>query len=176
MKTIRQPLMLAASLVAALALGGCGKGGEPASPAPTSPPPSATAPPPPMAPAEAPPPATTSAMPAGSSTAAVSFSSLELGSTVDANNKVIASGTSFAPKDTIYASVETMGNGHATLAAKWTYQGEHVVHEDSKTLDSMGPQTTAFMISKPDGFPAGDYKIEVSLNGAQVASRDFSVK
>ena len=36
--------------------------------------------------------------------------------------------------------------------------------------------TTAFMISKPSGFPAGNYKVDISLNGNPVASKDFSVK
>ena len=108
--------------------------------------------------------------------AAVTFGSVELGSTVDANNKIVASGTSFAPTDTIYASVDTSGNGSATLAAKWTYQDGQTVHEDSKSLDASGPETTAFMISKPSGLPAGSYKVEISLDGNQVASKDFSVK
>jgi outer membrane usher protein FimD/PapC len=59
---------------------------------------------------------------------------------------------------------------------KWTYQDGQVVHEDSKTLNATGPETTAFMISKPGGFPAGNYKVDISLNGNQVASKDFSVK
>lgn len=167
MKTTRQPLMLAAALVAALALSACGKSNEPASP--STPPPSATAPPP-MAPPMTPPSSATAAMPASGASAAVSFSSLEIGSSVDTNNNIRASGTTFAPKDNIYASVETMGSGHATLAAKWTYDGGQTVHEDSKMLDTMGPQTTAFMIGKPHGFPAGDYKVEVSLGGKPVAS------
>lgn len=172
MKMTRQPMILAVSLAAALALSACGKKDESASDVPATPPPAATAPT--MAPA----PASTAGtgMPGGDASAMVTFSSLELGSTVDASNKVVASGTSFAPKDTIYASVDTSGSGNATLSAKWSYQDGQVVHEDSKTLDTSGPQTTAFMISKPSGFPAGNYKVEVSLNGSQVASKDFSVK
>ena len=115
-------------------------------------------------------------MPASGASAAVSFSSVEIGSSVDANNKIRASGTSFAPKDEIYASVETMGNGHATLAAKWTYQDGQTVHEDSKALNASGLETTVFMISKPSGFPAGNYKVDISLDGRPVASKDFSIK
>ena len=165
MKMTRQPLIFAVSLAAALALSACGKKDESASQAPATPPPAAE----PAATPAAPPPAMEAAT-------AVSFGAVELGSTVDANNKVIASGTSFAPKDTIYASVDTSGSGTATLAVKWTYQDGQTVHEDSKTLNATGPETTAFMISKPDGLPAGNYKVDVSLNGAQVASKDFSVK
>ena len=169
MKMTRQPLILAASLAAMLALSACGKKEEATAPAPSTTPPAA---------ATAPAPAATTAMgmPASDMPVAVTVGSVELGSTVDANHKVLASGTSFAPKDTIYASVDTGGSGTATLAAKWTYQDGQTVHEDSKTLDAKGPETTAFMISKPGGFPVGNYKVEISLNGNQVASKDFSVK
>jgi hypothetical protein len=172
MKTTHNVLIPAAALAVALALSACGKSNEPASSIPSAPPPSATAMTPPTTPA----PSGSAAMPASGASAAVSFSSVEIGSSVDANNKIRASGTSFVPKDSIYASVETIGSGHATLAAKWTYNGGQTVHEDSRTLDAMGAQTTAFMISKPDGFPVGDYKVEISLDGKPVASKDFSVK
>ncbi|MFC5436605.1 hypothetical protein ACFPME_08550 [Rhodanobacter umsongensis] len=170
---IRQPLILTAALASALALSACGKKDESASSIPGTPPPSASAPT--MAPA----PASTAGMmaPASSGTAAaVTLNAVELGSTVDANNKILASGTSFAPKDTIYASVDTSGSGTATVAAKWTYQDGQTVHEDSKTINAAGPETTAFMISKPGGLPVGSYKVAISLNGNQVASKDFTVK
>lgn len=172
MKT-RQPMILAAALVSALALSACGKKDESASPSPGMPP-SSTAP----ATTPAPAPSSTAGMAPASSatTAAVTFNTVELGSTVDANNKILASGTSFAPKDTIYASVDTSGNGAATVSAKWTYQDGQTVHEDSKTINAMGPETTAFMISKPGGLPAGNYKVDIALNGNQVASKDFTVK
>ncbi|GGY32312.1 hypothetical protein GCM10008098_27210 [Rhodanobacter panaciterrae] len=115
-------------------------------------------------------------MPASDAPAAVTFGSVELGSTVDASNKILASGSSFAPSDTIYASVDTSGSGTATLAATWSDQDGKTVHEDSKTLNSSGPETTAFMISKPSGFAAGNYKVDISLNGSQVASKDFSIR
>ena len=177
MKTIRNPLILATALAAALALSACGKSNEPATPVPTAPPPSATAMAPPIAPAPTTlPPSSTAAMPMNNVSDAVSFSSIEIGSSVDANNKISASSTSFAPHDKIYASVETIGTGHATLAAKWTYQDGQTVHEDSKMLDTMGPESTVFMISKPSGFPDGNYKVDISLDGKSVASKDFTVK
>jgi hypothetical protein len=176
MKNTRQPLILAVSLAAVLALSACGKKDDSASPIPSTPPPAAE----PMTPA----PSSTAGMASNNgmmasgdtSAMAVSFGSVELGSTVDATNKIAASGTSFAPKDTIYASVETTGSGTATVAAKWSYQDGQVVHEDSKTVNATGRETTAFMINKPSGLPAGNYKVDISLNGNQVASKDFSVK
>jgi hypothetical protein len=172
MKMTPQPLILLASLTAVLALSACGKNNESTAPAPSATPPAAATAPAPAAPASS----STAPMAMNNTPAGVTFSSVELGSTVDANNKILASGTSFAPKDSIYASVDTSGSGNAALAVKWTYQDGQVVHEDSKTLNATGPETTAFMISKPGGFPAGNYKVDISLNGNQVASKDFSVK
>ncbi len=165
MKMTRQPLILAVSLAAVLALSACGKKTDDSAASVPSTPPPTTEP--------AAPPVATSAPGTAS---AVTFTTLELGSTVDAGNKIVASGTSFAPKDTIYASVDTSGSGNATLAAKWSYQDGQTVHQDSKTLDATGAATTAFMISKPSGFPAGNYKVEISLNGAPVTSKDFAIK
>lgn len=167
--TREKPVILAAALAAVLALSACGKKDESASSLPGTPPSAATSPT--MAPA----PASTAGM-APANAAAVTLSTVELGSTVDASNKILASGTSFAPKDTIYASVDTSGSGSATLAAKWSYQDGQTVHEDSKTLNATGPETTAFMISKPSGLPAGNYKVDISLNGSPVASKAFTVK
>lgn len=162
MKMTRQPLIFAVSLAAVLALSACGKKDESASTMP------AATPPPASEPAATP--------PSEVAPAAVSFDSLALGSGVDAGNKVSVQADTFTPKDSIYASVATHGNGMATLAAKWSYQDGQVVHEDSKSIDATGPASTAFMISKPDGFPAGNYKVEITLNGSPVASKDFSVK
>ena len=98
------------------------------------------------------------------------------GSAVGADRKVTTATTTFTPKDTIYASVATTGTGTATIEAKWTYQGSQTVKDDSKTIAPTGPASTAFSISKPDGWPAGNYKVDISLNGTQVASKDFSVQ
>ena len=167
MNKTHPPLILAAALTAVLVLGGCGKKDDSSAQIPATPPPEVTAP--------ATPP--TSMAPAPQTGAAMlSVSSVQLGSKVDENHKIAVSGESFAPKDNIYAAVDTGGDGSGTLAAKWTYQDGQTVHEDSKMLDASGPQTTVFMISKPSGFPVGNYKVDVSLDGKAVTSKDFSVK
>lgn len=161
MTSKRTFIVLLLSLATALVLSACSK-----QPAPESQP--ASTPPVASAPAEAPAP-TPAAMP-------VTVASVDLGSTLGADQKVTAPETTFAPQDTIYASVATTGTGTATLDAKWTYQDGQTVKEDSKSIAPTGPATTTFSISKPDGWPAGDYHVAISLDGAQVASKDFSVK
>ena len=153
---------LSAALAAALVLSACKKP-EPA-PAPVPP---ATAPEP--TPITAP------------AAATASVTALDLGNSVGADNRVAAPATTFAPRDTIYAAVTTRTSDAAAtvpgkLGAKWTYQDGQTVHEDSRDLNLTGDGVTAFQISKPDGFPAGRYKVEISLDGSVVQSKEFEVK
>jgi hypothetical protein len=155
---------LSTALAAALVLSACKKP-EPA-PAPTPP---ATTPAPAPAPITAP------------AAATASVTALDLGNSIGADNRVAAPASTFAPRDTIYAAVTTRTSDAAAtvpgkLHARWTYQDGQTVHEDSRDLNLTGDGVTAFQISKPDGFPVGRYKVEVSLDGAVVQSKDFEVK
>lgn len=156
-------IAIAFSLASALALSACNKNAP--QEATSSPPAENT----PAAPVSAPAQQAPAAAP-------VTLVSVDLGSAVGPDQKVTTATTTFTPKDTIYASVATDGTGNATLEAKWTYQDGQTVKDDSKTIAATGPANTTFSISKPDGWPAGNYKVEVSLNGAPAASKDFSVK
>ena len=82
--------------------------------------------------------------------------------------------TAFATKDTIHASVATDGAG-GNLTARWTFQDGQVVDTQDKTIPA-GAQVTDFSISKPDGWPAGHYKLEVMNNGMVVQTREFDIK
>ena len=152
---------LSAALAATLALSACKK------PEPVTPPtPAATTPAP--APIEAP-------------AAAASVVSVDLGNSVGADNRVAATATTFAPGDTVFAAVVTRtadatASVPATLSAKWTFQDGQTVNEESRDLNLTGDGVTAFQISMPAGLPAGQYKVEVSLDGAVVQSRDFEIK
>ena len=107
----------------------------------------------------------------------VSVTSVDLGTAVGADQKVTSPTTTFSPKDTIYAAVSTAGAAsNATLGAKWTYQDGQTVNDSSQTIAPNGPAVTTFHISKPDGWPAGNYKVEISLDGKSVSSKDFTVQ
>ena len=155
----RLSMVLAAALVGSVALVGCKKKEEPV----VTPPAAETPAPMPTEPAPAPAPAATA------------VNSVDLGNTIGADNKIAAPGTSFGAKDKIYASVTTDGPNAGKLAAKWSFQDGQVVHEESKDV-AAGPQVTQFQITKPDGWPVGKYKLEVSLDGAVVQTREFDVK
>jgi hypothetical protein len=105
--------------------------------------------------------------------------SIELGSAVGADGRVApgAAKTTFAPTDTIYVSVLTdKPPAGASLAAKWTFEDGQVVSEGNETLTSSDRTASEFHIAKPDGFPAGRYRVEIALNGQPAGSREFEVR
>ena len=163
MKPVQRTLSLfALGLAGALTIAACNKSPESTpAPATTTPPPAAPAPAPVAPPAAAP----------------VSVTSVDLGTAVGADQKVTTPTTTFSPKDTIYAAVSTTGAAaNASLGAKWTYQDGQTVNDSSQTIAPTGPAVTTFHISKPDGWPVGKYKVEISLDGNVVQSKDFEVK
>ncbi len=129
-----------------------------------------------------PPPAPMETTPAPAPMAATaSVTSVDLGTVAGADMKIANPSTTFAPKDTIIAAVNTSTSDAAAtvpgkLGAKWSYQDGQVVNDETKDINFTGTGTTDFQINKPDGFPAGKYKVEVSLDGNVVQSKDFDVK
>jgi hypothetical protein len=103
--------------------------------------------------------------------------SLDLGKSVGTDRKVIVGTDEFGARDTIYASVATEGSASTgTLVARWTYEDGQLVEESSQNIAPANAAVTEFHISKPDDFPAGDYKVEIALNGQAVESEDFTVR
>ena len=116
-------------------------------------------------------------LPSAPAPAALRITAIELGKAVDAEKRVGQPTTTFSPGDTVYVSVVTDGTSpSATLSAKWTYDGTTLVKEDSQTIAPTGPAATEFHVDKPSGWPAGTYKVEISLNGSPVGAKEFEVK
>ena len=164
MKTNRLQMALLAAMIGSAALVGCKKKEEPAPLPPVATEPAPTAPAPaPMA-------------------ATASVTAVDLGNAVGADMRVTAPMSSFAPKDTIYAAVSTASSDPAAsvpvkLGAKWTHvDSSQTVHEETRDINFTGSGVTDFQISKPDGWPTGKYKVEVSLDGTVVQTREFDVK
>jgi hypothetical protein len=144
-------------LVAALALAISGAAGCKKKEAPVPPPP-------PVDPARVP-------------TAEVKVTEVQLGSALGADKRVAEAKTAFTPKDTIFASVATEGTAsNAELVARWTFQDGQVVNETRRAIAPAGKEVTEFSIQKPDGWPAGTYKVEISLNGKPADSKSFTVQ
>ncbi|MEP6767606.1 MAG: hypothetical protein ABJC61_02970 [Acidobacteriota bacterium] len=131
----------------------------------------------PEAPAATPAAAEPAAAPTAIPVAAVTVTDVSLGKSVGADKKVQAATDTFAPKDTIFASVSTDGSAPSSIiAVKWTFGDGQTVKEDSKTIAVTGPAVTEFSIQKPKGWPKGTYKIDVTVDGKPGPSKTFTVK
>jgi len=154
---------LVVALLGAVALAGCKKREE-----------AAVTPPPAAEPAALP--------PVAAPAATASVTGIDLGNAVGADMRVATPMSTFATGDTIHASVATstsdaMATVPSSLGIKWTHlDSNQVVHQETKQVNLTGAGATDFQISKPDGWPTGRYKVEVSLDGAVVQSREFEVR
>ena len=108
--------------------------------------------------------------------AAVHVTGVQLGRAIGSDGRVANETDEFKPNDTIYASVATDGVAQsATLSARWTFQDGQVVDTTSRAIAPTGAAATEFHISKPSGFPKGNYKVEIMLNGTTAQTKDFKV-
>ncbi len=163
-QNISSALILA--LAGTLALAGCKKKEEAVVD------PNATSPAADSAPAADAPPAADAAV-----ASAVSVSSIAVGNTAGAD-KAVSPLATLATSDKIIVSVKT--NGAATsvpLAVKLTYQDGQTAGEQSTTLTTTGADTTNVEFAKPDGWPVGKYKAEVTVDGQPAGvPQEFEVK
>ncbi len=110
----------------------------------------------------------------------VAVASVTLGSAVGTDNAVTTATEKFKPKDTVFASVSTTGQGKAVrLKAAFFFLGKKEIAvgeaiEELKDFD--GPANTQFKVAKPSGFPKGKYRVDIDMNGARVSSKDYSVE
>jgi hypothetical protein len=124
-------------------------------------------------------PATTAAAPPAPITP-LTVVALSIGKSVGPDGKVAAEADTFAPGDTVYASVGTTGGSPAAkLTVRWAYfttgGAEKPISEESKTIAPTADAATEFHVAKPEGWTAGDYKVEILLDGQSVATKAFRV-
>ena len=113
----------------------------------------------------------------GTSGAGVRVTDVTLGRAIGGDKAVTDATDDFRPTDTIYASIATDGSAATTtLRALWTYEDGQVVDDSSRAIVPKNSERTEFHISKPDGWPTGDYQVEVFVDGRSVEKKTFEVK
>lgn len=132
--------------------------------------------PPPAAPEPAPP----AASDAGTTPdLAPHITGVDLGNAIGPDQRVVQPMLSFAPGDTLFASVayagRDLGAAHR-IDVKWSFgPTEQPVLAESKMLAFTAPGVTAFSLRKPDGWTPGIYRLQVLLDGALVQTRQFEI-
>ena len=170
-------------LIAALALGACGKHEAPPAAAPA-----AAASAPARLPAKAPAPVPEITLPKASSTVpaktpevdkAFRVASVTIGDDVTPDHRVTEAMTRFAPSvKTIYAAVETLGvTESATLSATWSYlEGtSRQIVSTSQSIATNGPAVTTFEVRNPNQWPLGRYQVVIAVDGKVVSTQEFEV-
>jgi hypothetical protein len=110
-------------------------------------------------------------------TTTVKVTDVSLGRAITADKSISDSTDKFRAGDTIYASVTTDGSApSATLRARWTFEDGQTVDESTRTIAPTNRERTEFHISKPNGWPAGKYKVEVFLNDQSAGTKNFEVQ
>jgi hypothetical protein len=108
--------------------------------------------------------------------AAKRVAAVALGSALDPAKGVVAPKSTFAPTDTIYASVTTVGwDAPVTLVARWSSEDGRVVSESTQKAE-VGPSTTEFHIANPQGLAVGSYQVEILADGASAGVQRFEVR
>lgn len=109
--------------------------------------------------------------------AAVRVTDVSIGRAIGGDKAITDKTDTFKPNDTIYASVATDGSAQsATVRAKWTFEDGQIVNDSTRTIAPNKAERTEFHISKPDGWPAGKYNVEVFLDNQSAGTKDFSVR
>lgn len=101
-----------------------------------------------------------------------------LGRQLRGDTAVVDEVDDFRPNDTIYAVVRHEGGAAgAQITARWTFEDGQVVDERTETVSPTGAGTeyTRFQISNPSGWPPGNYRLTILVDGQEVESEDFEV-
>ena len=100
-----------------------------------------------------------------------------IGRQLGANDLIIDPTFQFAPTDTVFLSVATVGSpDSATLSAVVIGQNGKVVDSTSQTIKPKGRATTAFRNAPDKGWKPGTYRVTLYADGDSVDAKTFAVK
>jgi hypothetical protein len=122
-----------------------------------------------------------STVPPPSTQNVLTVADIDVGRSVAADKTIAEKTDTFRPGDTFYVAVKTVGAAPtANLVAHWSYAEGQLVSEGSQTISPTGPTVTEFHVSRPsgtgDGWPTGDYMVEIVLNGVSAGTEKFKVQ
>jgi hypothetical protein len=100
---------------------------------------------------------------------------IQLGRSVNADSTVAHHTTTFKPGEDVYVSVVTTGAGSGTIGVRWIYEGR-LIDEPTKQVAYRDVAATEFRLQSARGFPPGNYRVEVSLDGQSAGTRTFRVE
>lgn len=99
-----------------------------------------------------------------------------IGKRIGEGNRVTEPTFQFAPQETVYVSVGTIGSPDtAALMARWINQKGQVIDSSAQTIQPKGRDNTALRAAPPKGWTPGAYRVTIYANGDSVDSKTFAV-
>jgi len=110
------------------------------------------------------------------SPAELHVSNVMIGRQIGPGNRITEPTFQFAPQDTVYVSVATVGAGEGgILTAAWRSQSGEILQKSSEPVPPAG-ENTEFRLTQPKGLKPGTYKVIVFLGDDSVETKVFVVK
>ena len=102
---------------------------------------------------------------------------LLLGKELGADQVVRTDAAEFTTGDTLYASVLSTGaHPGLTLSARWLAPDGAIIADTAQAIVPTEPTATTFTLKNPDGWPPGDYTLQVRANNTLLETRAFAVR
>jgi hypothetical protein len=80
----------------------------------------------------------------------------------------------FRTGETVHASLVTLGAAEAVmLRVEWADADDTVRQRDERAVRTTGPAVHTFSLTPGAGWPAGNYRVSVSINGEVAGVREF---
>jgi hypothetical protein len=100
-----------------------------------------------------------------------------IGKHIGEGNRVTEPTFEFAPAETVYVSVGTVGSPpKVALSAHFTNQKGEVVDSSAKTIQPKGRENTELHAARAKGWGPGAYRITIYADGDSVDSKTFAVR
>jgi len=106
-----------------------------------------------------------------------SVDAVTMSTAVDSSFKASSPTTTFKPSDKFFASTQVSNLiVGSKVDSRWYFNGTEITEgRSSITSDKAGSGYLSFTLSMASGFPVGDYKVEIYLDGKLVNTTSFSV-
>jgi len=105
----------------------------------------------------------------------LTIETIQTGKSLNTDDSIGAISTRFGPNETMYVSVLTQARGSGAITVRWLIRGT-LLHEETKDVSYTESAATAFRFQAADAFPAGDFTIEVLVDGEPVGTRTVRVE
>ena len=104
------------------------------------------------------------------------ITAIQTGKSLNSDNSIATHAATFGPQDkTMYVSVLTGARGSGVIVVRWMLGGR-VMHEVTREVSYNDQAATEFRFQAADGFPRGEYSIEVLLDGKPAGTRSVRVE